>query len=61
MYCSHCNIHRLCTYCNSEKLTTTSTGKTGTKVEFSHKVQAEEISEEVIKPLKSKVLINAST
>lgn len=33
----------------------------GTKVEFSHKAQAEEISEEVINPLKSKVLINAST
>lgn len=48
-------------YCNSEKLTTTSTGKMGTKVKFSHKAQAEKISEEVINPLKSRVLINVST
>ena len=32
-----------------------------TKLKFSHKVQTEEISEEVINPLKTKVLINVST
>lgn len=39
----------------------TSTGKMGTKVKFSHKAQAEEISKEVINLSKTKVLINVST
>lgn len=39
----------------------TSTAKIGNKVKFSHKVQAEEISEEVVNPVKTKVLINVST
>lgn len=39
----------------------TSAGKMGSKVKFSHKAKAEELSEKVINPLKTKVLINVST